>query len=495
MEYLSTRGRAPRTDSARAVLEGLAPDGGLYMPTELPEFDWQACLKGDSQEMATAILSALLPDIPDMRQLVANAYTGKFETEDLTPTVPVGDFHVLELFRGPTSAFKDVALSMLPQLMTAARDCVGMQEEIMILTATSGDTGKAALEGFRDVPGIRICVFYPDGGVSPVQRAQMATQEGGNVQVCAIRGNFDDAQTGVKNIFTACRDKKLPFRLSSANSINIGRLAPQIMYYFRAYRDLLDRGVISLGDQVNYAVPTGNFGDILAGYLAKKLGLPVGRLLCASNANDVLTEFLKTGRYSRIRPFYKTTSPSMDILVSSNLERLLYLMSGDTELVAELMDKLGTDGRYRVPEQLLTRIQNQFWGGACGDLKGQLTICQVWREHQYLMDTHTAAGWAVAEDYVNQTGDKRPMVVLSTASPYKFPAAVLGAVTTPMDTPVEKLTQLLKAPEGDEFSQMEQLEAMTGVPMPRNLKNLRQKKVLHTDVIDKDEMLPYVLAL
>ncbi len=482
MEYLSTRGRAPRTDSAHAVLEGLAPDGGLYMPAALPEFDWQDCLRGSSQDMAAAILSALLPDIPDMRRLVDNAYTGKFETEDLTPVVPVGDFHVLELFRGPTSAFKDVALSMLPQLMTASRDLTGMKEEIMILTATSGDTGKAALEGFRDVPGIRICVFYPDGGVSPVQRAQMATQEGGNVKVCAIRGNFDDAQTGVKNIFTACRDQALPFRLSSANSINIGRLAPQIMYYFRAYRDLLDRGVISLGDRVNFSVPTGNFGDILAGYLAKLLGLPVGRLLCASNANDVLTEFLETGRYNRIRPFHKTTSPSMDILVSSNLERLLYLMSGDTELVADLMDALSRDGCYQVPEELLRRIQDQFWGGACGDLRGQQTIRKVWQEQGCLMDTHTAAGWAVAEDYVNQTGDKTPMVVLSTASPYKFPAAVLGAVAD-------------LSGEGDEFSQMERLEALTGVPMPGNLKNLRQKRVLHQDVIDKERMLDYVMAL
>ena len=482
MEYLSTRGRAARTDSAGAVLEGLAPDGGLYMPARLPEFDWQACLLGSSQDMATSILSALLPDIPDMRRLAANAYTGKFETEDLTPTVPVGAFHVLELFRGPTSAFKDVALSMLPQLMTAARDVTGMKEEIMILTATSGDTGKAALEGFKDVPGIRICVFYPDGGVSPVQRAQMATQEGTNVKVCAIRGNFDDAQTGVKNIFTACREKELPFRLSSANSINIGRLAPQIMYYFRAYRDLLDRGVISLGDEVNFSVPTGNFGDILAGYLAKLLGLPVGKLLCASNANDVLTEFLETGCYNRIRPFHKTTSPSMDILVSSNLERLLYLMSGDTELVGSLMAKLSTEGCYRVPDCLLRRIREQFFGGSCGDLRGQQTISKVWQAQGYLMDTHTAAGWAVAEDYVNQTKDERPMVVLSTASPYKFPAAVLRSVTA-------------AAPRGDEFSQMEQLEALTGVTMPANLKNLRQKQVLHTDVIDKDAMLPYVLAL
>ena len=496
MRYRSTRGGSAQADSAQAVLDGLAPDGGLYMPEALPAFDWQACLRGSSQDMATDILSALLPDIPNMQQLVSNAYTGKFQTEELTPTVTVGGFHVLELFRGPTSAFKDVALSMLPQLMTAARQVKGMEEDIMILTATSGDTGKAALEGFRDVPGIRICVFYPDGGVSPVQRAQMATQEGGNVTVCAIRGNFDDAQTGVKNIFSTCRDRQLPFRLSSANSINIGRLAPQIMYYFRSYRDLLDRGVIQMGDQVNFSVPTGNFGDILAGFLAKKLGLPVGKLICASNSNDVLVKFLETGRYDRLRPLCKTTSPSMDILVSSNLERLLYLMSGDTELVASLMALLSTEGRYHVPEYLLKRIQNQFWGGSCGDLRGQLTIRKVWQAHGYLMDTHTAAGWAAAEDYVNQTGDKRPMVVLSTASPYKFPAAVLSAVTLPEDTPLEKLAKALAQPsEGDEFDQMDQLETLTRVPMPGNLKGLRQKPVLHTDVIGKDEMLSYVLAL
>ena len=338
-------------------LEGLAPDGGLYMPDQLPEFDWKACLSGSSMDMSTAILSALLPDIPHMRRLVCNAYTGKFETEDLTPTVPVGDFHVLELFRGPTSAFKDVALSMLPQLLTAAKREKGMEKDILILTATSGDTGKAALEGFHDVDGVRICVFYPYGGVSQVQRAQMVTQEGSNVAVCAVYGNFDDAQTGVKNIFTTCRDKELPFALSSANSINIGRLAPQIMYYFRSYRDLLDAGKITLGEEVNFSVPTGNFGDILAGYFAKLLGLPVGKLICASNANNVLTDFIRTGTYDKRRPLLKTTSPSMDILVSSNLERLLYLLSGDTELVAGLMKRLNTEGHYTVPEHLKAAIQ------------------------------------------------------------------------------------------------------------------------------------------
>ena len=308
MLYHSTRSAAPSVDSAQAVLQGLAPDGGLYMPTAIPAFDWKAALQGSSMDMSTAILSALLPDIPNMPQLVKNAYTGKFETEDLTPSVSVGDFQVLELFRGPTSAFKDVALSMLPQLLTAAKTTKGMEKDILILTATSGDTGKAALEGFHDVPGVRICVFYPYGGVSQVQRAQMVTQEGNNVAVCAVYGNFDDAQTGVKNIFAACQGKELPVALSSANSINIGRLAPQIMYYFQAYRDLLDAGKIALGDEVNFSVPTGNFGDILAGYLAKLLGLPVGKLICASNANNVLTDFIATGTYNRLRPLLKTTS-------------------------------------------------------------------------------------------------------------------------------------------------------------------------------------------
>ena len=396
MEYISTRGACPPVDSAQAVLSGLAPDGGLYMPKAIPAFDWQGCLKGTSQQMSTAILSALLPDIPDMETLVKNAYTGKFETEDLTPTVAVGPFQVLELFRGPTSAFKDVALSMLPQLLTAAKTQKGIRQEIRILTATSGDTGKAALVGFQDVPGVSICVFYPYGGVSQVQRAQMVTQEGKNVAVCAVEGNFDDAQTGVKNIFRECQGKRLPFLLSSANSINIGRLAPQIMYYFRAYADLLDRKVISLGDRVDFCVPTGNFGDILAGYLAKRLGLPVGKLVCASNANNVLTDFLTTGVYDRRRPLLKTTSPSMDILVSSNLERLLYLLSGDTKLVAGLMEDLNRQGYYKVPDTLLAAIQAEFAAGYCEDTQAEAAIGRVYKNYGYLMDPHTACGWIVA---------------------------------------------------------------------------------------------------
>lgn len=481
MRYHSTRNDQNFVDSAEAVLEGLAPDGGLYMPQQIPALDWKQLLKGSSQEISCAILSALLPDIPNMPRLVANAYTGKFETEDLTPSVSVGDSTVLELFRGPTSAFKDVALSMLPQLLTAAKREKGVEEDIMILTATSGDTGKAALVGFRDVPGVRICVFYPYGGVSQVQRAQMVTQEGSNVAVCAVRGNFDDAQTGVKQIFTAFQGKKLPFRLSSANSINIGRLAPQVMYYFRAYKDLLAAGKIQLGDRVNFSVPTGNFGDILAGYLAKKMGLPVGTLICASNANNVLTDFIRTGTYDRRRPLLKTTSPSMDILVSSNLERLLYLLSGDTKLVASLMEQLNRDGVYTVPEALKKAIQQEFWAGCCDDARASEIIGRVYREQHYLCDPHTASGFAAAEDYRSQTGDHAPMVVLSTASPYKFPAAVLSAIGG--DT------------GGDEFEQMERLQQMTGVPIPAPLASLKGKKELHTDVIEKEAMSTYVLGL
>ena len=481
MLYHSTRNEAQAVDSAQAVLEGLAPDGGLYMPQALPEFDWKSCLQGSSMEMSAKILAALLPDIPDMDALVRKAYQGKFETEDLTPTVSVGGFSVLELFRGPTSAFKDVALSMLPQLLTAAKRIKGMEKDILILTATSGDTGKAALEGFRDVPGVRICVFYPYGGVSQVQRAQMVTQEGSNVAVCAVRGNFDDAQTGVKNIFAACQGKALPYALSSANSINIGRLAPQIMYYFRSYRELLDAGKIRLGDEVNYCVPTGNFGDILAGFLAKRLGLPVGKLICASNANNVLTDFIHTGIYDKRRPLLKTTSPSMDILVSSNLERLLYLLSGDTALVSELMDRLNREGVYTVPAGLLEKIQQEFRAAYCDDSRAREIIGRVYRDWGYLCDPHTASGWAAAEEYVSQTGDSRPMVVLSTASPYKFPAAVLDAIGG--DT------------SGSEFDQMARLAAITGVPIPKNLADLQGKPELHTGVIGKEEMLGYVLHL
>ena len=413
-----------------------------------------------------------------MEQLVRDSYAGKFPTSDLTPLTTVADKYVLELYHGPTSAFKDVALSVLPRLIVAAAKAEGMKGDVVILTATSGDTGKAAMEGFHDVPGTRITVFYPHGGVSAVQQAQMATQEGNNVRVCAVRGNFDDAQTGVKKIFAACKDRDLHgAMLSSANSINIGRLAPQVVYYFRAYGDLVKAGRIRMGDVVDYTVPTGNFGDILAGYFAREMGLPVGRLICASNANDVLTEFLTTGRYDKRRPFYKTTSPSMDILVSSNLERLLYLVSGDAGYVAQLMAQLNEQGWYQVSEDILARLQAVFGCGCCNDAGAAEVIGRLWREQKYLCDPHTAVAWSVAESH---TRGEAPMVVLSTASPYKFPAAVLGA--------------LGEKTGSDEFAMMEKLHALTGTDIPANLRGLEGRPVRHRDVIDTGDMLNYVLS-
>ena len=449
MIYHSTRDEKLTAAPTRAVLEGIAPDGGLYVcdPGKL-DFDWQGTLQKDTMSMAADILGVLLPDFQDMNGLVRASYAGKFASDDLTPLVPVGERYVLELYHGPTSA--------------------------------SGDTGKAALEGFHDVPGTRIMVFYPAGGVSPVQEAQMVTQEGGNVRVCAIRGNFDDAQTGVKNVFAACKGKDLHGAvLSSANSINIGRLAPQVVYYFRAYADLVQAGRIRVGEKVHFVVPTGNFGDILAGYFAKRMGLPVGRLVCASNANDVLTEFISTGVYDRRRPFYKTTSPSMDILVSSNLERLLYLLSeGDCGYVAGLMEQLNREGHYQVSPRLLERLQAEFDCACCDDAGAAEVIRRLWQEQHYLCDPHTAVAWSAAEQV--RLEDGAPVVVLSTASPYKFPAAVLGALEGGCD--------------GDEFAMMERLHRLTGTEVPRNLAGLQGRTVRHRDVIDKEQMLDYVLA-
>ena len=475
MIYHSTRNKNLTSGGARAVLQGLAPDGGLYIADSYEGFDWKNTLSLDTRGMAEKILSFLLPDVKNMGTLVKNAYEGKFETDDLTPLVPVGDRYVLELFRGPTSAFKDVALSMLPQLITQAREQEGIREEILILTATSGDTGKAALRGFQDVPGTKIMVFYPADGVSAVQKAQMATQEGNNVCVCAVRGNFDDTQTGVKKIFEAGLPEGSTVRLSSANSINIGRLAPQVVYYYKAYADLVKEKRISLGDPVDFVVPTGNFGDILAGYLAGKMGLPVGRLVCASNQNDVLTDFFRTGTYDRCRPFYKTISPSMDILVSSNLERLLYLMTGSCEEVAGYMKQLNENGKYTVSPELLQKLQAEFAWGSCDEQKTKHAIGEVWEKYHYLMDTHTAVAWSVAEQYES----KSPVVVLSTASPYKFPAAVLSA--------------LGEQTEKDEFAVMEKLHEATGVPVPGPLAELRSKAVRHRDVIGREDMQSYVL--
>ncbi len=473
MYYHSTRSDSVTAGAVQGILQGLAPDGGLFVSPPA-DFDWASLMPLDTLTMAQRILSHLLPDVEHMGRLVELAYRGKFETEDLTPLVPVGDRFVLELFRGPTSAFKDVALSMLPQLITQSRTQTALEDEILILTATSGDTGKAAMAGFCNVPGTKIIVFYPDQGVSAVQKAQMVTQEGDNVCVCAVRGNFDDTQTGVKEIFALGVPDNCGTRLSSANSINIGRLAPQVVYYFRAYADLLATGRITLGDKVDFVVPTGNFGNILAGYYAKRLGLPVGTLVCASNRNDVLTDFLQTGTYDRRRPFHKTISPSMDILVSSNLERLLYLLCEDCTEVASYMEQLKVNGFYTVSPEIMAKLREEFACGSCDDDETVETIGAVWRDHGYLMDTHTAVAWKVSRE----CSGEHPVVVLSTASPYKFPAAVLSA--------------LGEEPGEDEFRIMDRLCELTEVPIPKNLQGLQHKPVLHTAVIDRQDMADFV---
>lgn len=482
MQYQSTRSNLSGSDTF-AVLQGLAQDGGLFIDKTLGEkpFDVQECLKKDSLGMAEMILSYLMPGFENMKELVSKAYTGKFETEDLTPLVKVGDAYVLELFRGPTSAFKDVALSMLPQLMTAARKQEGAKGKTVILTATSGDTGKAALNGFMDVEGTGIIVFYPAEGVSPMQQRQMATQEGKNVTVCSVEGNFDDCQRGVKEAFAALSSQLegTGVQLSSANSINIGRLAPQVTYYFIAYAKLMAEGRIAFGDKVDYVVPTGNFGDILAGYYAKIMGLPVGRLVCASNANKVLTDFLETGLYDRRREFYKTTSPSMDILVSSNLERLLYYASRDQEKVKGWMEQLNKEGFYQVDAETLKNIQESFDASCCDENETAAAIGNVWREEKYLLDPHTAVAWHVMEQKKPQA-DGRPQVVLSTASPYKFPGPVLKALGIPAGA--------------DEFADAAKLNEVTGVAIPENLAKLQQKPILHKDRIARDQIIDYVLS-
>ncbi|MBQ8963115.1 MAG: threonine synthase [Clostridia bacterium] len=487
MILYSTRSSRHTASSTQAVLKGIAPDGGLYTPISFADLkvDVGSLLNMSAVEISAEVIGRLLDDFTreEMHSLIEAAYADKFETPDLTPVEKVGSDFVLELFRGPTSAFKDVALSVLPRLITAAKAKLGVDEEIVILTATSGDTGKAALEGFHDVEGTRIVVFYPDGGVSDVQKAQMVTQAGGNVGVCAVRGNFDDAQTGVKNIFADDEQNRWAAaagaRLSSANSINIGRLAPQVAYYFKAYCDLVLRGEIRLGEPVNFIVPTGNFGDILAGEYARRMGLPVAKLVCASNANNVLTDFINTGVYDRRREFYKTASPSMDILVSSNLERYLFLASGcDFDLVSKLMAQLKDEGMYTAPQSLMDEMREHFWAGCADDARALAAIGEVWRRHGYLMDTHTAVAWAVMEDFEAQVDNGWANVVLSTASPYKFSRDVLSAICD-------------DKPESG-FGAMDLLHQLTEVPVPAPLAALRDMAPRFNDCVDRTDMLDYV---
>ena len=424
MNYQSTRNRCWTVSSTRAVLEGIAPDGGLYISRDLlqADFDWRSLLEEDTFTMSRRILSALLPDFDDMGELVQRGYAGKFESDELTPLVKVGDRYVLELFRGPTSAFKDVALSILPQLITAARRSEGVSGDTVILTATSGDTGKAALEGFRDVPGTRILVFYPEEGVSRIQKAQMTTQQGSNVTVCAIRGNFDDAQTAVKRIFAdpaiAAEAAAHGVTLSSANSINTGRLVPQVAYYALAGA--------RLGCEFDVVVPSGNFGNILAAWYAKRVGAPIRRLVVASNVNDVLARFVKTGVYEPGPDFTVTNSPSMDIRISSNVERLLWELNfeGDAAAAcaatARLMSDLKEKGRYELSAVAKARLLAEFGGGVATPEETESEMRRLRDEDGYLVDPHTAVGSFVARR-LGYPRDGVPCIVAATATPYKFP--------------------------------------------------------------------------
>ena len=494
--YHSTRSRTSELSSKQAIRRGIAPDGGLYVSDALGEttINLASLASKDYFELAREVLGALLPDYSadEIAACVCEAYEGTFASDEVTPVVPLAQApnadgvpsYVLELWHGPTSAFKDVALQMLPRLMARTADSAteDAPAKIQIVTATSGDTGKAALAGFADAPGVGITVFYPEGKVSRVQELQMSTQEGGNVAVCGVRGNFDDAQSAVKRIFgdieLAEHLAEQGVMLSSANSINVGRLVPQVVYYFAAYAQLLRAGAIEPGDAVEFCVPTGNFGDILAGYYAKRMGLPVAKLVVASDKNNVLYDFLTTGTYDRQRPFYTTTSPSMDILISSNLERMLYYLSdGNCELVAQLMESLSGEGSYTLPADLLARIQEVFGCGWADEDQVANAIKECWDANGYVIDPHTACGFHVLAEQP-AAPDAKARILLSTASPYKFPRAVAGALG-------------LFCPPSD-FACMDVLAKATDTTAPEQLSTLQDKPVLHTDVVDIDDMAAYV---
>lgn len=482
MKYKSTRGSIYTKTAPEAIIAGLAEDKGLYVPDSFPQLPFKIeDMQGKTyKEIAFQVMKAFFPDYTDteMKHCVDGAYDGKFEAEDVVPLVDAADTHFLELYHGRTAAFKDMALSILPYLLTTAIKKEKEDHKICILTATSGDTGKAALEGFADVEGTEIIVFYPNEGVSEVQERQMVSQEGANTHVFAINGNFDNAQSGVKAIFN---DDKIAeelaakgVKLSSANSINIGRLVPQVAYYVYAYIKLVERGAIKNGEPMNVVVPTGNFGNILAAYYAYKMGIPVNRFICASNENKVLTDFINTGVYDIRREFHLTNSPSMDILISSNLERLLYHLSGDDgEQIKALMEDLDGKKVYEVSDKIKEGLK-VFYGGFATVEETNETIGKVYKEAGYLMDTHTAVAYKVYEDYKNATGDKIPAVIASTASPYKFADSVAKAIG------------LAECKDGFEY--VREVNEATGVPVPSGLKDLDKKPVLHTGVLDIDQM-------
>ena len=497
MNYISTRSKIKPISSAEAILQGLAADGGLFVPESIPKMkldDINALVNMTYAQRAVAILKQYLTDYTDNE--LAECAELAYDWFDVPSKVPLSilirdpkdtksPVGVMELFHGPTYAFKDLALQMLPQLMSKALKKVGETKEILILVATSGDTGKAALAGFADVPQTKIMVFYPDGGVSKIQRLQMVTQTGKNVNVVAVRGNFDDAQNGVKKIFSdkniRAELEKSNVKLSSANSINWGRLVPQIVYYFSSYAEFVKAGSIKLGDLVNVVVPTGNFGNILAAYYARRMGLPVKKLICASNINNVLTDFFNTGVYNRNREFHKTISPSMDILISSNLERLLYHETGgDIKAVQRYMAELQTTGKYKIDTPLKKKLDKIFYADFATEEETASIIKEVFGNFKYLVDTHTAVAMQVLGKYRHATHDMLPVILASTASPFKFTSSVLSAIG-------EKFDGL------DDFAQFDKLSLLANKKVPKNLAALETAKILHENICDKDEMPQRVL--
>ncbi len=494
MNYISTRNNQIKVLSSVAIKKGISDEGGLFVPFEIPEIsldDIKKLATCDYVERATFILGKYLSDfsVDEVKDCAKNAYsTEKFGSSNPAPVKKLNDStYVLELWHGPTCAFKDMALQILPYLLTYSIKKTGEKKNVVILVATSGDTGKAALEGFKDVPGTKISVFYPSDGVSDIQKLQMITQSGNNVNVVGIQGNFDDAQNGVKAIFTDDSVKEKLFEdgyvFSSANSINWGRLVPQIVYYFSAYCEMLKNNEISAGEKINICVPTGNFGNILAAYYAKKMGLPVNKLICASNSNNVLSEFIKTGEYDKNREFYTTVSPSMDILISSNLERLLFDLTGnDSDKVSLWMNSLKNDGYYKVDDSIKEKINELFWGGYCDDNLTKEQIFKVFDKYGYTIDTHTAVAIDVYNQYAKETNDITKTVIASTASPFKFNQSVLAALG--------KENQISGL---DDFELLNLLSKVSGMEIPDSLERLKNSEKRFESVVKKDEMINAVL--
>ncbi|MBC8061864.1 MAG: threonine synthase [Clostridiaceae bacterium] len=480
ISYKSTRGLKGNFTASQAIIQGLAKDGGLFVPDRIPDIKEELHLiKNLSyKEMAYFVMSKFFTDFTEeeLKECIDKAYGDKFDTTEIAPLKKVDDTYFLELFHGPTLAFKDMALSILPYLMKTAAKKENIKSEIVILTATSGDTGKAALEGFSEVPGVKIIVFFPEEGVSEIQKMQMRTHKGNNTYVVGINGNFDDAQTGVKEVFADkdLEDKlqKSNYMFSSANSINIGRLVPQIVYYFHAYAELFRKGEITWGDKINVTVPTGNFGNILAAYYAKNMGLPIDKLICASNTNKVLFDFLTSGRYDKNRDFVTTISPSMDILISSNLERLLFELShGDTSKVNELMEDLKAKGNYKLEGDMHKGLLD-FIGGYTDEEKTKNSISQVFKNHKYLMDTHTAVAYSV---YTENKFNSRKNIIISTASPYKFTASVMRAIDS-------------KYNESDDFKLLKEMGKLLDSSVPAQIKDIETAPIVHNGVCDKHEI-------